>query len=297
MKYFIFLLLFSITTQSQNIVVLDSETKVPVPFATVLLLQNGKLIYGNYCGQDGNINIDASKNFDTVEFSCIGYENKQNKRIDITDTIFLQRQAYELNEVVISGINKIETIGYNSNKKSTFRGIDKGGIGAVYIENIHKKTMLIKSFLFTPVNTEKRKAYRLHFYKPDGNAMWPGDEILNENITGFIEARTKGAVEIDISSYAIEIPVEGIYVGIESLGICDSNGNILPDENKTGLSYEVFQTENPIYCTQPGFFKSVGWINMTDWLIKDMKASFDAKPRKKDLVAPKFGIKISVPTP
>jgi len=50
----------------------------------------------------------------------------------------------------------------------------------------------------------------------------PGEELLPENI--IIDLNRKvGKLEVDVSKYNIELPVNGIYVGLEWLGESENN--------------------------------------------------------------------------
>ncbi|KGO90543.1 carboxypeptidase-like regulatory domain-containing protein [Flavobacterium subsaxonicum] len=293
MKFFFsFLLLFVVFNAcAQVLQVLDSNTQEPISFAKLVFTKDGMPVTGDYCGQDGRFTMPSDKVFDTVEVSCIGYAPKVIAKVDITPIILLNKTAVELNEVVVTKTVQV-TIGYSSMKKLKFSGIKKGFQDAVYIENTLGSAAAIQSFLFKIVSAKQRFAYRLHIYKAENDNRHPGNELLHDNVIGFVEKGTKGLVELDLSGYNIEFPAEGAFVGIEGLGLCDENGALLPDSENASLSYETFQCDKPIYWHQPDFYKNVTWINIHEMLIKDYTQVFKTATPKNELRAPSFGLKV-----
>jgi len=285
-------MLFCFTIKAQTFVVLNAVTKEPVPFATVLLKLNNEPVSQDYCNQDGSVNISI-KSYDVLEISCIGFMNKTIKKEDRVAEVLLQPNAFELDEVVVTGRTDNITVGYADKPMLDTSGVAAGFTDAVYVPNAIGYTTYVKSFLFKLKKSKFRFAYRLHFYKPAAGGHHPGDEVTPANIIGFVEKDAKGLAEFDLSGYTIEFPAEGLYVGVEGLGACDASGKIIETKETKGafITYEAFDSAAPIYCHQPDFFIKKGWINENERLLRyynerGLKAPEDA------FIVPKFGLKV-----
>jgi len=119
----------------------------------------------------------------------------------------------------------------------------------------------------------------------------PGEEVTPSNIIGFVEKGTKGLTELDLSGYAVEFPAGGIFVSVEGLGACDVNGTIIETKDAY-ITYEDFQSAEPIYFHQPEFFISTGWINQNERIMRDYKENSNSEPPLQALRVPSFGLKV-----
>lgn len=226
-----------------------------------------------------------------MQFSCLGYTDKVVKKDDIGSEILLEPNAFILDEVVISGLTDVVTLGYTDKKKLSYSGTAEGFQDAVYIPNNLGKASYVKSFLFKIVESKSRFAYRLHFYKPSKDMRHPGQEITRANIVRFTEKGAKGLTEVDLSEYKVAFPTEGVYVSIEGLGSCDANGKII-ETKYSYITYEDFQSAEPIFCHQPEFFIRSGWINENERTLRDYKENFKKEAPKEELRVPQFGLKV-----
>ena len=290
--YTILLVLFCCTIKAQTFIVLNAVTKEPVPFATVLARHNQEPVSQDYCNQDGSVKISVS-NYDVLEISCIGFMDKTIKKADVGAEVLLQPNAFELDEVVITGSANVVAVGYADKKMFDSGGTAAGFTDAVYITNTTGNAGYIKSFLFKIIKAKNRFAYRLHFYKPTVGGHHPGDEVTPANIIGFVEKGAKGLAELDLSAYNIKFPEEGLYVGVEGLGACDANGKIMETKETKGafIAYEAFDSAAPVYCHQPDFFIKKGWINENERLARYYNER-GLKAPKGAFVVPSFGLKI-----
>ncbi|KGO87353.1 hypothetical protein Q765_06720 [Flavobacterium rivuli WB 3.3-2 = DSM 21788] len=288
--YTILLVLFCFAIKAQSIVILNAVTKEPVPFATVLARLNQEPVSRDYCNQDGSVKISI-KNYDVLEVSCIGFTAVALDKAAVGAEVLLQPVAFQLDEVVITGRTNVVTVGYIDRKKNDFSGIAAEFKDAVFIPNTTGNAGYIKSFLFKIVKAKNRFAYRLHFYKRATGKSYPGEEVTPANIIGFVEKDTKGLTELDLTEYTIEFPETGIFVSIEGLGACDGNGKII-EAKDAYITYEDFQSAEPIYFHQPEFFISTGWINQNERIIRDYKENGNSKPPVEALRVPSFGLKV-----
>lgn len=235
----IFILLYTVSF-SQELCVLDSLTKKPLMYTNAKFYLNNKIIGGDYCNEKGKITINKI-NFDSVEFSQIGYETKIVGKNFIRDTILLNQISILLNEIKIEkkGNHKITSLGYVNYKKKIRLSAFKGFEIVVYIDNPYKQLKEIQSFLFkVKKGGEFKTAMRIHFYKKDLEKLIPGDEILHEDIIQYIDGKTKEIFEVDVSKYELELPIEGAFIGIEWLGVLDEkSGEFIMNESNWDATY------------------------------------------------------------
>lgn len=277
--------------------VFDSVNKTEVSFATIILKKNEQIVLGNYSNQNGKAVISTNEVFDEIEISCIGYETKNIDKKNISDNtiVYLQPKSYQVEEVVISGTT-LQTTGHLDEKSSFYKYIGTGET-ALFIENEFNKPVFIKSVLFKVKNVNIAFAYRIHFYRKT-NLTYKVKESSKEftqNIPDehieipqvfILEPDTKGLVEINVSDYFVELPEDGIWVSIEPIGAI--NENEISRKRDNGLTIEFHLTKKENYCYK--MFVG-GWFNNNHILKRDFEVVFKKNPRKKDLIAPSFGLK------
>ena len=285
------LLALYVNSNGQTIAILDAASRAPVSFTTVIATYKGGEVMHSYCNQDGSITITA-KSFDTISFTCLGYRDKAIAKASLGTEVLLEPNAYELNEVVINSPANVVTVGYIDKKKLDFSGTAQGFQDAVYIPNTLGQRAYVKAFMFKIVESKNRFAYRLHFYKPSKDKRHPGQEITQANIIGFVEKKAKGLTELNLKGFRVEFPLEGVYVSIEGLGPCDANGAVTDDKNAY-ITYEVFQSAEPIFCHHPEYFIEDGWINENERTLRDYKENYGIEAPKEELRVPSFGLKVA----
>lgn len=212
---------------AQKITVLEQGSNVAVPYATVVFYKDDMIFFGDYTNDFGEINFQ--KEYDFINISCLGFETRKVFKNQIeNNVIFLNKINIQLEEVVLTN-NKQEFIAIGENKrKKSFSGsfaFEKGSEVVQFIENKLKKTTKINSFAFVTEKVKNKVAYRVHLYKRIQNFNATVDiEIPTLNTIYYLEKDSNGLVEINLSQYDIDFPLEGIYIGLESLGTIDNNG-------------------------------------------------------------------------
>lgn len=236
MKYFytLFLIIISILSFSQvskPIYIYDSISKAPIPFANVIIYEKENIINGFYADENGFVKIICNEN-SSLKFSCIGYENKTfEKLFGLSDTIFLMQNSIILKEVIITNSNKYKNLGFINSKKNSTINTFKGSEFAVFIENESNVKTKIKSVI---LNLTKKKDHttilKIKFYKK-GNNDTPTDILNNRDIIYYLKNKHNGELEIDIDDENIELPEEGVYLSVESLGFIDKKGSFINDQD------------------------------------------------------------------
>ena len=263
-------ILFCFVSFSQSIQIVDKKDNTPVPYATVLLINQNKIVGGNYCNQDGFLNIDNSVVFDKAELSCVGYETKVLEKLELNSKIiFLENKVMPLQEIVISNKSAVPVVfGYTSLQKKQLSGIGKGLETVVFIENTTGLPLFVQSFLFKVGEVKKRAALRIHFYKKQLGIFEPGEEILTDDLIEYLSEKTKGLVEINIAKHRVELPEEGFFVGIESLGVFDESTNNFKDSKNIfdNLFVEYNTKLDNSLTFSRNRFKNKSWIDFNEWL-------------------------------
>ena len=125
--------------------VLDSQTKVPIEYATIIITNGAKVLDGTISKRDGSFEISVSPKLDyTIEISFLGYETQNSDLLKMEEgkevalgEIFLRPTQTLLNEVVLSKNqssiqSKIDRQVYGASEFS----IAKGGNAADLIRNL-----------------------------------------------------------------------------------------------------------------------------------------------------------------
>lgn len=211
---------------------MDKQTGKSIPFATVYLLKEQK---GSYTDEKGIFTLNLSIPQDTLMISCVGYQTATMLVASTTTqlaTIKLTPVNYELQTVeVLPDGKKIERfdIGFFGKRpKTTLRWFH--GIGdqiAVYVQNLTEKRGIIETINFTTVKEdEKTHEYRntnmnirLKLWAYDIYTKLPGKNLLIEDVIVHIDKVKRKNYQINISAQNIEFPAEGLFVGIEFLGV------------------------------------------------------------------------------
>jgi hypothetical protein len=247
MKYFLFIFLFIIETQtlfSQEKcgVLLEKNNRKPVSYATIYYSNSSTGSFatenGHYCISKSNLKID------TVYISALGYSKLTivyNTFLN-ADTIYLESIPIELENVIIkSKRGKIYTkeIGY---AKKPFIEIRESGYNpnsnmriATYIPNNNNENWIINSVQCRTIprdnNIVQLFRIRLRIYSHDNINALPNEDLLNENVTIDVSPKEKN-IEFNLSKYNLIVPTNGFWIGVESIGYTDKNDNYIPIRNR-----------------------------------------------------------------
>lgn len=179
----------------------------------------------------------------------------------------------------------IEEFGYINESKTSFRPMTQA---VLFIENDLNKPISVQSFSFKVKKVDTAISYQIRFYKKTDftyniketdtklTANIP-DELLFEVPQIYtLTENTKGIVEVDLSEFGIEIPSEGVWVSLETT-------------NNEVINLEFHRTDKENFCYYNG---EAGWWNENHILKRDFQYVFNKTPRKKNLTAPSFGLKV-----
>jgi hypothetical protein len=233
-------------------IIVDFETKKPIPYVAIEIIENG---YGIYSNEDGKFILNI-KNSESLRFSHLGYIPLIVKNKNLKDTLFLKKNVIDLDEIIIlSGDLKVKKIGYIKKRKTLRWHIKPQTQLATlikYKENL-KKAYLKKIFIpiskdipgsrsnkMLKTNVDFKSVFRIHVY--ENNNDTPGINLTKKNILINCNQNTDEILTIDISDEFIVFPPSGIFIGIEMIGELDTNGKIV--EKKLGDVLPSFMYTN-----------------------------------------------------
>ena len=234
MKYiYIFLLAVFFKTHSQNVLVLDSINKKPVPFVNIFIGNNK----GTYTNEYGYFNVDR-KLKDTLLLSHIAYNNLHIKVSEIKDTIILSPNAIILKEVIINkGKQQSKFIDFPKRNSSygSWPITSMSEIVTLITPNKKNENSKIQklefNFLkkkFNEFGKNLKTALRINMYSSKNNEI--EDTIYRSNVF-IINSYLKEKIELDLSNEEVEFNRKGIFIGIEVIGEIDSNGNLSKEKS------------------------------------------------------------------
>ena len=215
--------------QSQNIVVVDSLNRKPIPFVNIHLSKNN----GTFTNEKGVFYLN-SKSKDTIKFSHISYNEFEIIASNINDTITLVPNAVILKEVIIHNRKKISKFVDFPRKNSSYGSFpvsSRSEIISLIKPNNENENAIISKLVF---KFEKRKkndnainiktALRINIYNVINKNI--DDNVYSSNVF-IIDATKKDKIEIDLSDNYIEFDEKGLFIGIEVIGDIDIKGNII----------------------------------------------------------------------
>lgn len=218
---------------------------------------------------------------------------------------------YRHNDPVIAKDNSDILLGELNEKSKKGQAITAEGKIAYYFENnTTEKNLYLKSMLFkvekVRYKTEARiRLYEKHDYvqdvydpetgeKSSYDSFIPGEPIAGKEIVVYLEPGQNGIVEVDLTTYGITMPAEGLFLSLEGIGYYDAKGNSIKNLDSKELTWVDFHpTTTDNYCSwiaaqgSDNYF----WINNNKWLKSDYKF-FKTDVPKKTLKAPNFGLKL-----
>lgn len=234
MKYiFLLFLAFFFKTHSQNVLVLDSINKKPIPFVTIFIGNNK----GTYTNEYGYFNIDR-KLKDTLFLSHIAYNSLQIKVSETKDTIILSPNAIILKEVIINkGKQQTKFIDFPK-RNSSYRSWPITSMSEIVTliipskKNENSKIQKLEfNFLKNKLNefgNNLKTAFRINMYSSKNNEI--EDTIYSSDVF-IINSYLKEKIELDLSNEEVEFNRKGIFIGIEVIGDIDSNGNFSKEKS------------------------------------------------------------------
>lgn len=215
------ILLIQISYSQKNIIVIDSISRIPLEYVSIINVSKN---IGFYCDSTGISSKEISKD-DIYKFSLIGYKDKiiNGNEIELSSIIELFPIINFLKEIKIKNNvyeNKLLTISTkNTNNIIKVESFIKSEI-CTKINCFDTTTKFKINSIKVPFNKfHKDFPIRLHIYHSTSNSL-PGESILNENILlgNLSFKKINKYYEFDLSKYNILAEASNIFIGFEFIG-------------------------------------------------------------------------------
>jgi hypothetical protein len=200
-------------------VVLSKDNNEKIPFAAVTVFSNKRTIVF-IADENGAVELFYiyPTKIDSLTVSAIGFNSKNYNINNLPKgKIALETKFISLNEVsVLAPKYKKVVLG---NKSAFVKDDTNGNFGGQKVLLIKNKDIKgrILAIRYRMVENKKDffRPFRVRIYAKDTLNQTVGADLLNTNL---IISQNKGKwVKVDVSSYNIELPANGVFVGYEIL--------------------------------------------------------------------------------
>jgi hypothetical protein len=199
--------------------IIDSESKRGIEYATVH--KEGTNI-GCICDNNGNFVLNNLKTIpDSLTISCVGYESKRiyKRSLEASDDIVIELKSklISIEELTVKSdkLNrKTESLGSGNRKWFNSSPLYFASQKMRFFKYTNFPAY-IEGFSFYITENNGHKLARIRIYNVDTIRQTPKNDILNANV--ILKDVKKGWNKVDLSNYRLEIPIEGFFIGLESI--------------------------------------------------------------------------------
>lgn len=200
---------------------LDAKTKGPVVYANISFLETTK---GISTTEEGTFAMYIDKKYmnGKIHVSCLNYKDTIVYAKDLHTTIlYLQPKLNELEEVVLH--KKVNRTYIQDKVKRNVHGVHSVGMRmlAKYFPNERKNkccNYISKVNIYFSKRHNKKSKFRVRIFSRDEKTGLPKDDLLQVNLPVTIKEK-QVKVAVDVSSYDIEMPKNGVFIAFEKLFI------------------------------------------------------------------------------
>lgn len=337
-KYILFLIyLFApLFSFSQEIQILSKQTEKPIQFAAIRYIDKNKQKekmrgFGTYTNKNGIAQIFLDSEVDSIEIThqkqqfkiplknipkkiyleinevlSINNQSKKDSSHLFKNDIYLGKDSTIYLEEVIVREKKASTkyLGhYSKSKRRIDANILSGREITMFIQNPYQKEKSIKSVVFVSHRLLLENPdilFRINFYKNKNNK--PLESYINENIIFVLknQKNKKEKIEINVQNLQINLPKEGLFVGIEYMGLLENEtNNIIPKNisdkiDKYSMGITIIKTKKITYqYSRYKFSNFEKGIYSREWHdYSDHTWRFFEKTGKDTYYSPAIGIEV-----
>lgn len=250
-KYLLTFLCFFIFFKTQSQVsVKDSESKLPISYATISFGNGNGIVADN----DGSFYFTKKlyPDIDSLYISALGYKSISISSKNLKNILFLESQNDELDMVVINASrNNLKNKKYKTESLKPYLDDDyykcwlptiESEI-AVFFPNEDDKVKRLSKIKF-PIALESKKwknrkranknkkmfstLFKVNIYNSKNGK--PHKNLNTEPIVFRATEKDGDFYELDITAKDILIPKKGIFISIQVLGYTDKTGKLLPNK-------------------------------------------------------------------
>ncbi|WP_053992744.1 hypothetical protein [Mangrovimonas sp. TPBH4] len=265
-------------------VAIKTATGEGIPYATITFLKQDSIVGGMYANEKGLAMIAPDMDIDVLLISHLGFGTQkvtwEHSNIDVV----LEELLNDLPEVVITQ-RKEEAVWMGHEfvrKRSAFCSAQRGMEIVTFVQNnkqLSNLEMTAFKFKVRRRSEDKTAVLKINFYTNESNT--PGKRInAYQDITVALAKGERGDVVLDLKTYHMIFPEEGVFVGIEWMGFADDEGTLLQNNtyNDSSIAYSACSTEQLTFMRSA--FGTDKWSRMTFW------------DGRKDTFVPAFSIEV-----
>ncbi|MFY7665861.1 hypothetical protein [Flavobacterium sp.] len=306
-RFEIFFLLFVFLLSSnlvvcQKFIPLDDDVMEFIPTVSFDLFYKKKLLQTGLTSRDTLTILDAAVVFDSIHFRKEGFRSKGFLKDSLPEVVFLQKEVFELDEVVLNTAVKKETfLGENSRfvrKRSTsFQAEPTAGI-MFFREEL--ATIDVTKLRFFVEKVSVKTNYKIKFYACElvGSILTHNEvkigAVFFESPVLQLEKEIKNEVIVDLESGGFPKPKSNLFVVIELVSYEDETGQIIsPEPNKlTKLKYQLSKKMNYFAKLREVRTHSLTtyFININAMIRRDFNFMFKKTPHRSSLVTPAISL-------
>jgi hypothetical protein len=204
--------------------IISQKLQEPVPYASLKVISENNT-YAFVADENGEAEIWSTKikPSDSVTISSIGYKPFKSTCLDLlkNQSITLEPATYALDEVVVTP-SKINTVRIGNLAKFSLNAFtaDYGEILALYIpaNGVKGKIRKLRFYMHDIISQDYiYLPFRVRLYACDTITRAAGKDLLKEYLVASLKKNKGNWVEVDISSFNITLPEEGVVVGAQIL--------------------------------------------------------------------------------
>ena len=205
--------------------VVDSKSQAPIPYVNISFLNT---LWGTSTDESGHFLLEVPEHLimNKVHVSSLGYQDTilMAEKLFNSKKLKMLESTFELEEVVV--VEDLRDVGVLNpiNSKGITSGFDSSStpwILALYFPNIGAaKKYLDKVTVFFRENksfVRETSKFRLRFFDVN-EAKMPGEDLTQKSLV-LEKHQNQEYVMLDVSKMNIQIPKEGIFIGLEWLFI------------------------------------------------------------------------------
>ncbi len=197
--------------------IVDAETKEPIPYATIMYGETGAGVISDYHGKF-ELEFDRQQ-IDTLKFISMGFKSKKLATHKILDKnvikIGLKKDLIPIPKVYVNSSDYYDVTEGNAGI-ACFGALYMDTHGqevALHIKNKKNKQGLIQNIYFKLSTKGNIDApFRIRIYQADSLGK-PGNDILKDILVVKPDSK-QSWFELDISSYDISFPQEGLFISM-----------------------------------------------------------------------------------
>lgn len=240
--------------------IINAETNEPIPYANIWLKEGN----GTNSNKKGEFILDKVSDTSTVFFSAIGYHTKNLLVRQITKVIKLTPAIFQLHEVEIKNRRFDKQLIVGELKKSEIKSSQENLTGRAYkigryfeYQELFKETPYLQKIKVATKSRIKNATFNIKFYAVNTEKNQAKDLIFHKNIIVSVK-RGKRITEIDLSSYNLPFPKNGLLVSLEWLAIESNIGSPMKIKMMDGKK-RTFPRLEPRFRTIERKTNEIGW--------------------------------------